>query len=91
MMMTESCPEGGGIFGNGGASLGTSALLDCGCGLGAMAMTVLLNVLIREYAVSVIHRLGPRQLPKRWSRSKDDLQPVRSHLNRRWPLTWSVR
>ena len=73
MMMTESCSERGAIFGNGGASLGASALLDFGCGLGAMAMTVLLDVLMREYADSVINRLAPRQLPNGWSRSGDDL------------------
>jgi len=39
MMMIESCPERGGVFGNGGASLGPS-LTGFGCGLGTIAMAV---------------------------------------------------
>jgi hypothetical protein len=44
-MMTESCSEGGGVFGSGGANLGACALLGFGCGLGAMDMAKLLGVL----------------------------------------------
>ena len=62
IIMTESCSARGGVFGKGGASLGACASSIFGCGLGAVAMTLLLNVLRQEYVLSVIHLLASRQL-----------------------------